>query len=1298
MANAQVQVVSATEITLTLPGSLIEQSGSYYLRVVNPAPGGGISGSRLLTVNPAAAQSAEFIGITTATLTTGQADGFYIRFRDAFGNLTDTDRDVVRFTNADGSSTGTIALRRSSRGVSTATTTVFTVDGVYTFSVDNVPSMTGNRTLTVQTGTDYFTHFENIQPQITAGGTLPTFRLTYKDRFGNLTDRGLGDVTLRMTTPSNGRIFTVSMNRVSEGVYESVPFTYTTSGTFFVRVASIPLSYISYTSSTGTVVTGEAPSFRVNPTAPIVEVRNLDMNLNAGQNQAALVIVIRDIYGNDVPSPDPLRFTYTNITSATGGIRTSTATLDVSLRAGRVNVYDVPATRFEWQGAYSLEANGFTEYKGMRQFVVNALAAQAVDVVGLPTLAGLNSNVVFRLAFRDRYNNVTDAERAITITKADAPAVVYSVLQERTSIGVSTATIQGVSVEGTYTLLVGGMTVTQVFGNKNVAYLQGCDCNAKFTFYDISRASENIYPAYYAAGNPNILVNVEAQGNCSNLAQVQYTASSSSGTLGLKLETATPAMNKWLYSFRGSMTTIGDYTLSISGVNCYTYSTLSMPNAAAPTTGVPLTIRPAEAVRATIDNLRPFITPAEQLPPFTVKFFDRYGNLSDKKRVVGQSAAIIAGYTDAPGEYAALVGYAVLGTLPSVPFTMNRVREGEYQSQALAAPSPSVYQVQLFSPPTLTIPTLAGNTIFEVSPDAPALEATPTSLSFENAPLGSTPTQTYTLAYRHLRQTQITITAPPGFEVSAAGQGVAPTAFAGTLAITTTTASGTLTVTVRYLNTTERIAQNTAVNNTAQGAPPTPVNIVASTLKCQQPTVRVLFLYTKGAEVEFQKINRTPSDFVLANLSDANSSFLNSNVDLRFELAGILPINYTENDDLLMDRTFLDDRDMKRLTNPSDGEMDEAHTLRNNVSADVVVLLYFRNNTSLSGIASDVGVSEAGAFCMLNIDGNKLLIAPRTLAHEIGHLFGARHDNDPTLIPFAFGHGYSVSGQYRTIMAVSNSSIPSQQLNYWSSPVPLPDGRIIGNSSFNNDAAVMRERAPVVEGFRPAVLSVLIDGPNSLPFGERGTWQAVLPSSYCLRNDVSYQWFYGVYSAQGQLSWVPFGPNRPTATQRMGLTRAEIASSEPTFVYLRVIVNVGSEQAESYFWADCSDCQAPVLAAAKQESSSSVNSWGLETPIPQTLLTEEFVKLRQPCFLETFYPNPAQDASTLRWHIPTDTEVSLTVYDMLRRPVLKPMTEIQTAAGTHETTLNLRNLPSGNYIVMLRAGGHLCTKIISVIH
>ena len=102
--------------------------------------------------------------------------------------------------------------------------------------------------------------------------------------------------------------------------------------------------------------------------------------------------------------------------------------------------------------------------------------------------------------------------------------------------------------------------------------------------------------------------------------------------------------------------------------------------------------------------------------------------------------------------------------------------------------------------------------------------------------------------------------------------------------------------------------------------------------------------------------------------------------------------------------------DLFRLQSQSDGRMDEVHSIRDAVGADIVVLLrvaqprqvlgmaYWMNNPSTSFESSAFGVSNTSSS---------------TLAHELGHVMGLRHDRYDecpggrcvsTQFPYVFGY------------------------------------------------------------------------------------------------------------------------------------------------------------------------------------------------------------------------------------------------------------------------------------------------------
>lgn len=189
-------------------------------------------------------------------------------------------------------------------------------------------------------------------------------------------------------------------------------------------------------------------------------------------------------------------------------------------------------------------------------------------------------------------------------------------------------------------------------------------------------------------------------------------------------------------------------------------------------------------------------------------------------------------------------------------------------------------------------------------------------------------------------------------------------------------------------------------------------------------------------------------------ITQSNQVYSNNRLDLEMRNAGL----YRAGAELNTSSSNM----LSRLRGTNDGYLDNVPgSLRNQTGADLVVLVTTTlRNQGLCGQADAIGASQGRAFFLVDHDCTNY-----TFVHEAGHLFGARHDNDPNTSPFSYGHGFvSAPGNFRTVMAVSSN--PQPRIAGFSTPNLTYGGRPIGTANYHDNSRVHAVRAATVAGFR----------------------------------------------------------------------------------------------------------------------------------------------------------------------------------------------------------------------------------------
>jgi hypothetical protein len=213
----------------------------------------------------------------------------------------------------------------------------------------------------------------------------------------------------------------------------------------------------------------------------------------------------------------------------------------------------------------------------------------------------------------------------------------------------------------------------------------------------------------------------------------------------------------------------------------------------------------------------------------------------------------------------------------------------------------------------------------------------------------------------------------------------------------------------------------------------------AATPKPADVVIDVIVAYTGKAAHNYADVER---DLVGPAIEEANRSFRLSNLGhISLRLVHAYRTAYVEEGDHF-DHVW-------RFADKGDGYMEEIHGLRDAHRADVAVLIV--DDPRGCGLATRVAADAEEAFAVVH---HGCAAASYTLAHEIGHLIGARHELS-----------YVNGAKWRDIMATKDSCGGCPRIPVWSSPVVMIDGEPAGTAELDN-ARVIAVGAARVAAFR----------------------------------------------------------------------------------------------------------------------------------------------------------------------------------------------------------------------------------------
>jgi hypothetical protein len=223
-------------------------------------------------------------------------------------------------------------------------------------------------------------------------------------------------------------------------------------------------------------------------------------------------------------------------------------------------------------------------------------------------------------------------------------------------------------------------------------------------------------------------------------------------------------------------------------------------------------------------------------------------------------------------------------------------------------------------------------------------------------------------------------------------------------------------------------------------------------LEAKKITIDLMLLYTKNAADHYLG---EPADLLAVAIEEANETFKRSglgNISLRVVHTQLIDYDETKSQHFEILYAMVD----------GVGAFRDVRRLRNEKRADVIGLII--DGPSGCGLSTRVGADAEEAFFVAH---HACAANTYTIAHEVGHIIGARHDRliDANEAPFAYAHGYVNGTKWRDIMSYKEGCGGCPRIPFWSNPRIMYKDEPTGTVASDN-ARVILEQAERVSNFR----------------------------------------------------------------------------------------------------------------------------------------------------------------------------------------------------------------------------------------